>query len=376
MTPHLALAEAILDAAYWGDRTLADPAWRAAWDACPRASFVPDRYFLWDGQAWVMHERATDPAGWERLVHDPDQPVITQVAGRAPTSSVSAPVLVAAMLGALDVADGMRVLESGTGSGWTACLLAARLGDENVVSVEVDPNLASQARINAKRVGRWPAILVGDGLAGHAQGGLFDRVSATHAVTRIPQAWIGQTLPGGIVAAPVNIGRGVDAFVTLAVAADGSASGPVRFPVAFMGSRTGPDGVGQSRALADDKARSGSTSLDLPAIVAAKELWALQMALPGLDVTGPRLEDGDDTVWATTPDGSWAVAYVPHGAAWDGAVVEQHGPRDIWTLAESAHAAWTAAERPTMDAYGLTVEPDGTHRFWLREPGSEVAVMR
>lgn len=376
MTPaHLALTERILDAAYWGDRTLADPAWRKAWDACPRAAFVPDQYYLWDGDAWALHTLTEDPAAWERLVHTPDQPVITQVKGRNPTSSVSAPVLVAAMLGALQVKDGMRVLESGAGSGWTSCLLAARLGDENVVSIEVDAGLASQARANAKRVGRWPAILVGDGLAGHPGGTLYDRVSATHAVTRIPSAWIGQTRPGGLVCAPLFIARGFDALVVLTVAGDGSASGPVLLPVAFMGSRTGPDASGQPRTLADGPGRTAETTLDLPAIVAARELWVLQLALPGLEASGPLLEDGDDTVWLTTPDGSWAVAYVPQGASWDHGTVEQFGPRDIWTIAEDAYAAWNAAGQPDLDRYGVTVEADGTHRIWLDEPGNEVAVM-
>jgi protein-L-isoaspartate O-methyltransferase len=373
--PHAALAEAILDAAYWGDRTLADPAWRKAWDACPRASFAPDRYFLWDGDAWQPHDRAQDPDAWDALVHNPLLPVITQVDGRDPTSSLSAPALVAAMLGALGVTDGMRVLESGTGSGWTSCLLAARLGDENVVSVEVDGGLAPQARINAKRVGRWPAILVGDGLAGYPPGAPYDRVSATHAVTRIPAAWIGQTVPGGIVAAPLYIAAGVDVLVALTVAGDGSAAGPILLPVAFMGSRTGPDSTGRVRTLADGPGRDRSGVLDVPAVAEAQEMWVLRLAVPGLEVTGPLLVDGDDTVWLTAPDGSWAVAYVPQGASWDSSTVEEHGPRDVWAIAEDAYNGWTTAGQPTLDRYGVTVEANGTHLIWLDDPGRVVTLM-
>jgi protein-L-isoaspartate O-methyltransferase len=368
-----ALADAILDAAYWGDRTLRDPAWRKAWDACPRSAFVPDRYFLWDGRAWQPHHRADDLAAWWTLVLDPVLPVITQVDGRDPTSSVSAPVLVAAMLGGLDVADGMRVLESGTGSGWTSSMLAARLGDGNVVSIEVDAGLAGQARANAAAVGQCPLIVVGDGEAGFPDGAPFDRVSATHAVSRIPQAWIAQTRPGGKVCAPLSIARGFDAYVALTVAGDGSASGPVLFPVDFMGSRTGVD---TARTLADDPGRPRAGSLDMPAITARRERWVLELALPGLEVTGPLLDDGDDTLWLSTPDGSWAVAYVPQGASWSDSAVEEHGPRGLWAIAEDAYAAWIAAGQPALDRYGVTVEADGTHRIWLDDPARVVTTTR
>jgi protein-L-isoaspartate O-methyltransferase len=368
MTADLAnasLADAILDTAYWGDRTLADPMWRKAWDDVPRHAFVPDRYFLWDGSAWQPHGRSEDPDAWWTLVHTADQPVITQVDGRAPTSSVSAPMLVAAMLGGLNVADGMRVLESGTGSGWTASLLAARVGDGNVITVEVDAGLAEQARINAATAGRYPLVVAGDGAAVYFGADSFDRVSATHAVKRIPAAWIEQVKPGGIVAAPLAIAKGFDAFVALTVSDDGSAFGPILFPVAFMGSRTTPDNAGQPRVLSDGPGRARSGTLDVPAMASAGELWALRLAIPGLDITGPLLEDGDDTVWLSTPDGSWAVGWVPKGAAWDGSAVEEHGARNIWTLAEDAYGAWVAAGRPALDRYGVTVEADGTHKIWL-----------
>jgi hypothetical protein len=56
---------------------------------------------------------------------------------------------------------------------------------------------------------------------------------------------------------------------------------------------------------------------------------------------------------------------VPQGAAWDGSSVEEHGARNIWTLAEDAYGAWVAAGRPALDRYGVTVEADGTHKIWL-----------
>lgn len=62
------------------------------------------------------------------------------------TSSTSMPSVVAEMLAALRVEPGMSVLEIGTGTGWNAALLAHRLGGANLTSVEIDPDIAGQAR--------------------------------------------------------------------------------------------------------------------------------------------------------------------------------------------------------------------------------------
>ena len=62
-----------------------------------------------------------------------------------PSSSASCPAMVAVMLAALEVREGHRVLEVGTGTGYNAALLAHRLGAERVTSVEIDSDLATHA---------------------------------------------------------------------------------------------------------------------------------------------------------------------------------------------------------------------------------------
>lgn len=373
MSPDLpALTARIAAEPYWGWGVLQDSAWRKAWDTAPRDLFIPDTWFTWDGYRYVRHDRIAEPNAWAAAV-ETDHQIITQVANGIPSCSNSMPSLVSAMLDGLDVADGMTVLESGTGTGWTAALLSARLGPGNVVSVEFDPELADAARTRSKTAGFAPLIVAGDGTAGHPERAPYARVSATHAVRRIPQAWIEQTRPGGLVCAPLTVGQGLDVFVRLEVRSDGSAEGRLLFPVQFMGNRAAP--AVPDTPNAEGPERTYTTDLDLPAVIKAMHLWVLQVALPGLAVTGPLKEDGDDCVWLSGPDGSWAVAYTPHGKPWEGAVVEQHGPSNVWTHAEVAWDLWEAAGRPGLDEYGLTVDADGTHRLWMGEPRNVVSVL-
>lgn len=373
MTPHQHLTARIAAEPWWGWTVLEDPAWHKAWDAAPRHLFVPDVWFTWDadGARYIRHDWVEEPDAWAAAV-DADEPVITQIDGGIPSCSNPAPSLVAAMLDGLDLKPGMRLLESGAGTGWTAALAYHRLAPDGVVvSIEYDRQLAKEAQNRAFDVGAYPVVRAGDGMAGAPDMAPFDRVSATHAVARIPRAWIGQTRPGGLVCAPLLIADQFDVFVRLEVAEDGSASGPILFPLSFMGDRAAPPPAVQDRV--DDMGRETTGTLDVPRILTGRRFWVLQLAVPGLTVTGPLVEDGDDTVWLLLPDGSWAVGWVPQGAPWDGCTIVQYGPRDVWTLAEQAWARWENAGRPALDDFGLTVTADGVHRVWMREPGDVIA---
>ncbi len=109
----------------------------------------------------------------------------------------------AVMLEALDVTDGVRVLEVGTGTGYNAALLCHRLGDQHVVTVEVDPVLAEQAQQRLAEVGYRPIVHVGDGADGYPPGAPYDRVIVTCALTSLPWKLIEQTRQGGVLVVPV-----------------------------------------------------------------------------------------------------------------------------------------------------------------------------
>src|SRR5690606_15871680 len=187
---------------------IADPAWRAVFAVTPRHVFVPRFYALDEYNQPRVLRHGEDPAcreEWLRQVYR-NQVLVThyRVVGTMPdgsqarvaTSSASMPSLVARMLDRLAVADGHKVLEIGTGTGYNAALLCARLGDKQVTSIEVDPDAAAEAADHLHAAGWHPTLVAGDGAAGHPEAAPYDRIIATCAVDTIPPAWIEQ-LAGG-----------------------------------------------------------------------------------------------------------------------------------------------------------------------------------
>ena len=126
---------------------LDDPAWRAAFESVPRHVFVPRFYRQRPDGEWS--ETTVEDDGWLDAVYS-DEPLVTALAeiasgSRVTVSSSSKPALMARMLAALDVHDGMKVLEIGTGTGYNAALLAHRLGGEHVFSVDIGADLVETA---------------------------------------------------------------------------------------------------------------------------------------------------------------------------------------------------------------------------------------
>lgn len=67
-------------------------------------------------------------------------------------STISQPSLVLHMLELLDVHEGMKVFELGTGSGWNAAMLAKLTGNSGrVVSYEIIPEMAEEAKRSLKK---------------------------------------------------------------------------------------------------------------------------------------------------------------------------------------------------------------------------------
>lgn len=122
----------------------------------------------------------------------------------------------------------MRVLEVGTGTGWTAALLSHLVGEENVTSIEVDVAVAEQAAKNVSAAGFQPNLVVGDGAIGFSDRAPYDRVHVTCGVHTMPYTWVAQCRPGAVIVAPFSTECGADVAVCLSVGEDGTAEG--RFP--------------------------------------------------------------------------------------------------------------------------------------------------
>ncbi|MBK3575895.1 methyltransferase domain-containing protein [Streptomyces sp. MBT65] len=190
----------------------ADPGWRAVFAAVPRHLFVPYYYVgVPDGDG-RGHERlwrgSADPAARERWLRGvyADVPLATRLRDGELVSSSSQPSLMARMLAELRVTDGDRVLEIGAGTGYNAALLAHRLGDDLVTTVDLEPEITDSARTHLADAGYRPAVVTGDGTRGVPAHGPYDRIVATCALTTVPRAWIAQCRPGARVLAPLATG--------------------------------------------------------------------------------------------------------------------------------------------------------------------------
>ncbi|WP_051764445.1 methyltransferase domain-containing protein [Streptomyces sp. NRRL F-5135] len=371
------------------------PAWRDAFTRVDRERFVPDRVWVRDGDGYRPVDRATDPARWLSLVHD-DQALVTQVEGDStdadaegaaagnsaaaliPTSSASMPRVVATMLDALAVADGMKTLEIGTGTGYNAALLAQRLGEQHVVSVEADPRVADTARANLKAAGHSPTVVTGDGTLGCPDRAPFDRVISTCALHAVPYALVEQTVPGGLIVLPWGTGLYNGVLLRLTVADDGTrtAGGPVVGDCAFMWNRYETperDVMATVRRTSPDRATATRTALD-PRLVFGDEdaTFTAGVLVPGCRYSVGHGPDGAFTLWlADHATGSWAsVDYVP-GA--DEFTARQSGPRGLWGEVEAAYAWGREHGAPERTRFGLTVTSTGQF-LWLDTPDRPVPV--
>ena len=118
--------------------------------------------------------------------------------------TISQPYTIASMLEMLRLFPGAKVLEIGTGSGYTAALIY-EITKSPIYSVEIVPELAERARRTLEKLGyRDIYILVGDGSGGLPQYAPYDRIVFHAAVPRVPSPIVGQLREGGIVVAPVG----------------------------------------------------------------------------------------------------------------------------------------------------------------------------
>ncbi|MFC1996215.1 protein-L-isoaspartate(D-aspartate) O-methyltransferase [Chloroflexota bacterium] len=125
--------------------------------------------------------------------------------------TISQPYIVALMSELLDIQEGQRVLEIGTGSGYQAAVLA-ELGVE-VYTVEIIPELAEEARERLNRLGYTKIhTKTADGYFGWEENGPFEAIIVTAAPDHLPQPLVNQLAESGRLLIPIGP---VGAFQTL-----------------------------------------------------------------------------------------------------------------------------------------------------------------
>ena len=118
----------------------------------------------------------------------------------------SQPTTVSNMLTLLEVEPGDRVLDVGSGSGWTTALLGALVGPTGEVhAVELVPELVAWGRENlATYPMPWTSISQasahGLGLPDQAP---FDRILVSAQASTLPDELVGQLTIGGLMVVPV-----------------------------------------------------------------------------------------------------------------------------------------------------------------------------
>ena len=142
----------------------------AAMRTVPRHSFVPTQ---WLGDAYADHPL---PIGYGQ--------------------TISQPSLVAMMTELLQLDEGDRVLEIGTGSGYQAAILAELTPE--VYSVEIIPELAGIARVVLDRLGYGDVrIDRRDGYFGWEEHAPYDAIIVTAAPDHLPPTLVPQLDPDG-----------------------------------------------------------------------------------------------------------------------------------------------------------------------------------
>ncbi len=118
----------------------------------------------------------------------------------------SQPRAVAAMLDLLDVAPGTRVLDVGSGSGWTTALLAHLTGPSgSVIAVERVPQLAQMGRGNVAATGmHWARVEPSGDQLGYPQCAPYDRILVSANAAALPMSLCDQLVVDGLLVVPVR----------------------------------------------------------------------------------------------------------------------------------------------------------------------------
>jgi len=120
--------------------------------------------------------------------------------------TISQPTTVMLMLQALEIAEGMNILEVGAGSGYQAALLSKMTGASGlVITIEYFRELADFAESNLKKSECTNVnVIQGDGGLGFEAEAPYDRIIVACACPSVPPPLLEQLKTGGIMVIPTK----------------------------------------------------------------------------------------------------------------------------------------------------------------------------
>ena len=132
-------------------------------------------------------------------------------------ATISQPTTVAFVLEKLDVREGQKVLDIGSGSGWTTALLANLVGEKGkVIGLEIVPEIVAFGQRNLAKYHSYIPGKVGisklnaeirqaeKGAVGLPEEAPFERILVSAAAREVPRELIDQLAPDGVLVIPVG----------------------------------------------------------------------------------------------------------------------------------------------------------------------------
>lgn len=124
--------------------------------------------------------------------------------------TISQPLVVAFMIEELEPEPGQKILDIGSGSGWTTALLSYIVGEKGMVTgIEIVPELKEFGEKNLTKynfIKRGIAeFILADGSKGYKKEAPFDRILVSASLTtKFPQVWKKQLKIGGRIVFPAG----------------------------------------------------------------------------------------------------------------------------------------------------------------------------
>ena len=123
--------------------------------------------------------------------------------------TISQPLVVAFMLELLDPQPGNKILDIGSGTGWTTALLAQIVGQKGkVIAIDIIPELVEFGKKNVEKynfVKKGRALFIcADGSKGYEKEAPYDKILASASAETLPPVWKEQLKIGGRIVTPIG----------------------------------------------------------------------------------------------------------------------------------------------------------------------------